>query len=61
MKLEEISVGAVVTLKSGSPPLTVKRIVVGDGAEPQVYCEWFVSGDNVNGHSFHPETLEPNE
>jgi uncharacterized protein YodC (DUF2158 family) len=50
--MEEITVGAVVRLRSGGPEMTVTSI------EPKACdCAWFIKGE-VRTTSFPPEALE---
>lgn len=58
MKISDIKIGDVVTLKSGGPPMSVKRIDLDEKA-PIVYCEWFTDNKQVAGWEFHPSTLMP--
>lgn len=51
----EIRVGDVVTLKSGSPPMTV--VDISTGMPLTVACCWFVNDELKNG-IFDPECLQ---
>ncbi len=55
----EHSIGDVVILKSGGPPMTVHNIGNYDfqGINPGVLCVWFFDSKRVES-VFHPNTLE---
>ncbi|HBC3496597.1 TPA: DUF2158 domain-containing protein [Vibrio parahaemolyticus] len=47
------NIGDVVTLKSGSPLMTVGYI----NNDGKIFCQWFLEGE-VKSYSFHPQSLE---
>lgn len=50
--MEKFKTGEVVSLKSGSPPMTVQKYV----AEGRVLCTWYEAG-GFKTEVFEPETL----
>ncbi|MCD2181050.1 YodC family protein [Rhizobium sp. GN54] len=48
----KFSVGDVVVLKSGGPPMTIRHI-----EDDVAYCEWFHDGES-KGHKFATAQLE---
>lgn len=56
--MSEISVGDVVTLKSGGPAMTVSEIGQNDRTQKFVAsCKWFDKNEQVKGEVFNLELL----
>ena len=55
----EFSLGDVVKLKSGGPPMTVGGVGKNDvTSRPEAYCKWFDKDGVVQGHHFYFELIE---
>jgi uncharacterized protein YodC (DUF2158 family) len=56
MSADEFKIGDIVTLKSGSPPMTVTKIKPGDDGD-QIRCEWCGMDADIRTYYFVAKAL----